>query len=600
MPAGKPQSKRSTMSLRDALYGFALVVLPLFFINGSHDQWNLPRWVLALAFLSIALPLAAFRKPETSPFPKVFLTLCLFWLGWTALSAISIPNAGDALYLMGIRLVGIGMVMWLGMQRDVDRLIPALMVLGLVEAVIGLGEFAGLVTMNELMQVPIGTVGNNNIYGCLMALLVPFPLLMAVKSTGQKRTLALAAAGIIAALALVSTSKTAVLALGIAVVVLTGIHFLKYKTGLLKRAKVSLFILILIPLLLIAAPIAWAGMSFSTGQIPTEATTGITERGLMWRETLDLCQQAPFLGHGPAGWKYQMLEKGLTGYSTVFGLRYFTRPHNDFLWIAAESGIPAALAYVSLLTFLFVSAVRQAWRQATGGMRNHFYLLASGVLIWIVISSLNFPLERVDHVLVFAGLVALIFAGEGQVVERKKVAVKIAGGLAALVFTTLTVIGWGRLQTDFQLQKIVVAHEAGRSGEVLAISSQMTNQFFTADYYSSTPIVWYEGIALLQTGRKEEALEKLKLAYVVNRFHPHVVNNLASNYVMLGEYEQAGKYYLESIRRFREFADPYVNLSRIFVAQGDTLGATDLLRSFPGEPVSHRQAIQQELELLGY
>ncbi len=631
MHSGKLNPKQSARIIRDATYGFAFVVLPAFFLYGVNDLWNLPRWVLAVAFLCIAVPVASFQKgPKLQGgnphganlrLPGVVLLTGLGWIAWTLLSAKSTINSGDAIYLMGIRLTGLGFVFWLSLQREVDRIVPALVGLGLVEAVIGAGELLSLVRMNELMHVPIGTVGNNNIYGCLMALLLPFPLLLLGQISGKSTSLAgpkevqkpVLHAGLnvkqmrilligitiaIGLLAFVSSSKTAVLALSLSALILTALHLFKYKSNLLGNRRIRGMVVVLIPLLLIAVPIAWAWTGFNTGQLPTETVTGITERGMLWRETIDICQETPLTGCGPAGWKYKMLEKGITGYNSIYGLRIFTRPHNDFLWVAAESGIPAMFAYVALLTLLFYFSVKYAWRSSTQKTRTRYYLLAAGILIWIVISNLNFPLERVDHVIVFATYPALIFSRESirwKFIDPVK---KTIGLLATVLFSLLFLFSGNRYFQDRQLQAILTLRQQMESQKVLEKGKELGNRFFTVDYYSSTPILWYKAVALLETGKQREALAHFMLAYEVNPFHPHIVNNLASTYVMLGDYDQAEIYYREAMNRFRDFPDPYINLSRIMVARGDRNAAIELLNSYPDEVVSHKKTILQELELL--
>ena len=599
MPSGNLQPNQAALILRNVLYGFAFVLLPAFFVFEGNDLWNLPRWVLAAAFLSIALPLAALGKTSPLQIPRPFVYFLLAWIGLTALSAIHWQNTGDIIYLMGTRMLGIGIFFWLNAREDVDGIIPFLSVLGVLEALIGLGEFAGLITMNELMDPPIGTVGNNNIYGCLQVLLLPFPLIWARKSSGTQRILLLLSAALIAGMASVSTSKTALLAIGLAGLILGGLYLLKEKTKMLENAKVRRSVLIGIPLVLIAIPILWAWMGFSTGNYASKPFTGITERGLIWRESIDMVQEEPLLGHGPAAWKYEMLEKGLTGYTTFYGLRIFTRPHNDFLWIAAESGLLAALAYIAMLTFLFVFAIQRAMRTENKLLRDRNYLLGAGVLIWIIVSNLNFPLERVDHMIVYGAYAGLILTANGPRSKHAVIGTRILLLLSSVVFVLLTLFGGQRFLQDRHLQDLFMAHQNMELETVLEKGPLAYEPPFTVDYYTSSPIPWYKGTALLNLGRPQEALPDLTLAYVINPYHPHVVNNLASAYALLGDFDQAEVYYREAIDRFGDFPDPYVTLSRIMMSRGDTTQAIELLHSYPDQPGLHQDVIIRELQLVG-
>ncbi len=599
MSDSKSISGKKLPVLQAILYGGVFLFLPAFFWYGSHDLWNLPRWVLTVIFLGIALPVTAFNKSSQIQLPATVVGLGLFLVLWTALSALSWSNTGDILYLMGLRATGIGLLFWFSMRSNLYQAIPFLVILGMVEVLIGAGEFLGLVQMNELMDVPMGTAGNNNMYGCLLVLLLPFSLMMANDRSGNQRMALLAIAVLIGGMASISGSKTAGLAILIATLSLLGLHFLKSKTKLMEGKWARRIIIALIPLALVTAPIVWDLVNFETGQIHIEGYTGTTERGLIWRETLDMIQEEPVLGVGPAGWKYEMMNRGVTGYSEWFGLRLFTRPHNDFLWIAAESGIPAALAYLGVLVFLFHATINRARKVDGAQQRNRYYLLAAGVLIWIVISNLNFPLERVDHLIVFAVYPALIFNGQPQS-SKFAVGLRLGIGLISLVlFASLAILGIRKLQQDRHLRVLLNARQTEQPGLVLSQYPQVEDSLFTNEYYTSTPISWYKGVALLKMGQQQEALQQFQQAYRLNPCHPHVINNLASTYTILGDFDQAAIHYREAISRFREFPDPYVNLSRILRAQGDPAQALSLLNSFPDEPKAHKKAIIRELELVG-
>ncbi|MEM7037100.1 MAG: O-antigen ligase family protein, partial [Bacteroidota bacterium] len=289
------------------MYGIAFLLLPAFFLHGGHDIWNLPRWVLATAFLCVALPVAVWRGPVLRRVPRLVWVMGVVWLGWTALSLVNAWNFGDAAYVVGLRLTGVGMVLWLGMQRDVGRIMPWLVLLCGLEVVVGLGEMAGEWRMNDLLKVPIGTVGNQNLYGCVMALLVPFGLMWGMEQKGRWRVMGLVLAVLAGGMAVLSGSKSAVLAMGVAGLVVVGWHGLKVKTNVLEHVGLRRFVLVFGPVVLGAVPVLWSWTGFETGDIHTEQTTGTTERGMIWRESIDMVGESPLIGSGPGSWKYKML-----------------------------------------------------------------------------------------------------------------------------------------------------------------------------------------------------------------------------------------------------------------------------------------------------
>jgi len=593
MPA-QPQ----TFSLPNVLswlgYGIAFLLVPLFFIGGAYDTWNLPRWGLLLAFLTGAFALLPLQKKSPDGLVWPIYALLLFWVMWTLLASTQPLNAGDTFYLLGIRAAGLGLLIWLSLQPQPERVLWPLLGLGLIEVLIGAGEFAGIVEMSVVLEPPLGTTGNQNMYGSLVALLVPAPLLLALRAPQWRRMALLGLAACMGVMVLVSGSKTGILALGLGGGV-SGILYLL----MAKRAQIPVWMKIglpLVPVAVIVVPILWAGINFAPGQMPHENPDGISERGMIWRETIAMAADRPGLGWGPAGWKYEMLSRGYTGYNEVYGLRFFTRPHNDFLWLAAEMGLPAALAYIGLLVFLFRRAVLRAGAVTDKEERLRWLLPAMGILGWCVVSSLYFPLERVDHWVVFAALVVLVGKETGKGMGKwGKMALGILG---AIGFAWLTWGAWGRIQQDQSYQEVVLAVQKGEHDRVLELCGKMERRYFSVDYFSSTPLPWYEGLAHLQKGNPTQARGFLLEAYSINPHHPHLLNNLGSVHVMLNDYSTAQRYYREAVDVFPDFADPYINLSRILVAEGQRSEAIRLLKSYPESQPYHGQAVQRELELI--
>ncbi|MEM7040906.1 MAG: tetratricopeptide repeat protein, partial [Bacteroidota bacterium] len=263
----------------------------------------------------------------------------------------------------------------------------------------------------------------------------------------------------------------------------------------------------------------------------------------------------------------------------------------------------AALAYIGLLASLLSIALQRAWSATTATHRLRAYLLAAGLLIWIVISNLNFPLERLDHLLIFAAYTALIlFPTKISHPQNHPTTLRFAQLLISaisMLFLLLFLFAGQRWQKDRHLHQLLAAHQNGQSAQVLEIAPHTTGPFFSVEYFSATPILWYQGTALLQSGQTQAARDAFLQAYQINPFHPHVLNNLAATYVMRNEHAEAEKYYREAIARFRDFPDPYINLSKILQAAGRTNEARQILESFPEKAQTHKKAISRALQMMG-
>src|SRR5690606_920369 len=94
------------------------------------------------------------------------------------------------------------------------------------------------------------------------------------------------------------------------------------------------------------------------------------------------------------------------------GSMSFVRPHNDFLWIASEMGIPAFLLFISTIIWLVISGLKAISRNQNTALN----LVVISTLMGLVITSMaDFPMERQNHLVVFA-----LAAAIGVYVNNKK------------------------------------------------------------------------------------------------------------------------------------------------------------------------------------
>ena len=79
----------------------------------------------------------------------------------------------------------------------------------------------------------------------------------------------------------------------------------------------------------------------------------------MWLNTLELIADYPILGVGAGGWKrvYPHYDQG----AMIRQNSSPVRPHNDYLWIAAESGIIGFVLFIAFLVIVFITLYRQSF-----------------------------------------------------------------------------------------------------------------------------------------------------------------------------------------------------------------------------------------------
>ena len=137
-----------------------------------------------------------------------------------------------------------------------------------------------------------------------------------------------------------------------------------------------------------------------------EAQTGAVFHGswviryYMYRDTGLMIADRPLTGWGIGGWTSQWHKRGPTLFADS------NMPHNDFLWVGAQGGLPALLS----LLVIMVAAVWQAWRRPD--IAGRFALAAT--LIALIASSVNSAMRdaQIGLALLWIAMVYLRLAQE--------------------------------------------------------------------------------------------------------------------------------------------------------------------------------------------
>ncbi len=129
-------------------------------------------------------------------------------------------------------------------------------------------------------------------------------------------------------------------------------------------------------------------------------------RKAMWSHTLEMIEHHPLLGVGPGNWQYHYPK--YDGGDMLTSDSAPQRPHNDFLWIAAEIGLIGLSAYLVLLLFT-VKAVLSILRKPRQPL-HAMYAAAffTSLLAMLGHSLFSFPRERCETSLLFWAAVAIL------------------------------------------------------------------------------------------------------------------------------------------------------------------------------------------------
>jgi O-antigen ligase len=135
-------------------------------------------------------------------------------------------------------------------------------------------------------------------------------------------------------------------------------------------------------------------------------TDSQAERLLLWEKTLLMIKENPVLGVGFQNWKYQIPKYSLEGLRSEKNEVNVQRPHNDFLWIAAESGLITLFLYLVFMTYLIYVGIK------------HKSILVLVVFAFLIDSVFSFPKERIVHTLILATSIGIILIDDRKIFHK--------------------------------------------------------------------------------------------------------------------------------------------------------------------------------------
>lgn len=338
--------------------------------------------------------------------------------GWHALSALFAPLAT---LLLAVQLN----------REDLFRLLPLLIVLGLLSALIGLVQVLGGPSSGAYLYrvtnngSAVGLFSNRNHAAVFLVAMFPLLALWASMGTGDPvkqrlRLLAAAAVGVFLVPLILVTGSRAGLLLTLPSLVAA---FAIYRPKLPKSSAKGSFSAGTYAMLgggaLGAALLGLLSFHFSRAEAVQRLFGQSATDDLRW-EYWDLCVQM--------FWKYFPSGSGSGSFAEAFQIvertnqlnqNYFNHAHNDFLETAVTFGLPG-IALVLVAALFYFRRALALWLRRDGKSRSvRFARTASAVLLMLAVASMaDYPLRTPVMMCIFA-LLSLWFLECGREAEAR-------------------------------------------------------------------------------------------------------------------------------------------------------------------------------------
>jgi O-antigen ligase len=308
---------------------------------------------------------------------------------------------------------------------------------------------------------------------------------------------------------------------------------------------------------------------FSYSSISSAHTLNV--RISLWQSTIKMIADHFFSGVGGGNWQIHFPEYGLQNFDKIIADGYLTyqRPHNDFLWVFAETGLIGFMVFISIF-LISLRPLFSFFNLTTADNQSLAARTVTGcVMGYMIISFFDFPFERMEHREIMYIFLALstTYQKEHGIISRKYNVHK--NYLYILLPFLLFCVGicFQKLKGEYHLKKMIEYKVQSKWDEVILESANSKNYFFELDPFS-IPVTWYAGVAYFNLNDNNAAKENFEDAYRFHPFNIHVLNNLAGCYEKESDHLNAIHYYTEALRISPAFEESLLNLSASYFNAG--------------------------------
>ncbi len=302
----------------------------------------------------------------------------------------------------------------------------------------------------------------------------------------------------------------------------------------------------------------------------------------IWRRSLGMILDFPLAGVGLANW--EVLYPAYAGGKRIRPGFVYLRPHNDYIWIAAELGLPALAVFLGILVAAVILAGRHTQHVSSSPARFTLVAAAIGVAAVSGHALFSFPRERPTAVALLwllLGIVSsLVTTGRRSAPGRYG---RVAWTWSAVGLALVVCLGGWHIVRGYVANRAyfrgIVARAEGRWED----AAGHVDQAVAAGVYDYRYLLQKSEMAQ-HLGRTEEALRASELCL---DYHPNAISawyNIGQLRAALGDYTGAGEALVRTVS-----LDP---------DNGQAYGRLGVVYRRLGQPDSARAAYERALELL--
>lgn len=601
-----PESSSSNSTWQSQLGLLYLICTFTFALLSFHrsllDYTLLPRYASAsFVFLLTALFLIIKRYAELAEvsvgkkskiqWPRMDLPtgLLLSYFLWTTFSVFWATNFSEAIFESQKGILGFAafyMCRWFQLNdaNFVPRLLKCITIVSGVVFMLACWQMFQLESGIENAHYEIrGISGHKNLFSMVLFLLAGFLGIAYFKLEQNWRKAAAALFCVIVLLIIYLKTRSVYLAL----LAVSAIFLFNKLRAYLKPKTVSILtkgFFALVMLGLVSFLYIWQSNQLipllQTSKIDQfwQSDTGY-ERLMLWEKTASVIRQSPIYGVGAGNWQIEYPNYSVHGlYSVELDSTTFQRPHNDWLWVWAETGIIGLLCYLGFFLTVVQAGLHSLKKELLPTNRLGALTRLSFVGGFMIISCFSFPKERIEILLLFYTLMGLSYSIPKKQSVQPIYWSRMILGLIILSTALNLYISKKRIKGEQGMKDVLILKQQKNWNALIKASDSAFSNWYTVDP-TTIPVHWYRGTAHFVLGKPKMALQDFTEAEKYAPFNQHLQNDLGTCHETLGRKEESRGYYKEAIRISPMFDDPRLNLGISYYNDGKYQEALDWVNS---------------------
>lgn len=331
-----------------------------------------------------------------------------------------------------------------------------------------------------------------------------------------------------------------------------------------------------------------------TGKYITRST--IYARFHLWEGTTEMIADYPLGGVGAGNWEIFAPAYGLYRDSNPANIGHALRPHNDYLWVMAESGIAGIACYLLIFLLIIYYSIRLIFHETDQEIRLLTLLQLLSIVIFLVIALFSYPKERMVHMTIIMLNFAIISVNyyrrfhPVKVLNRKVFRLICGTGILLSGIIVFTVFNHWEMESNI---KTAISSDTAPAAAIQLLKATEESLYHLDPEVN--PPAFYRGKIHLANQDTIAAIDAWQHTLAIHPWHTSAMFLLSRIYLKQENFPDAGALLERLINQLPADANMLLDLTRVYLQTGKKALARETLKRVPASSSDPRYKIYQGL-----